>query len=124
MTKIDYDTAVKDVQEIIKGREDYVYVNPFGKKAGGEDGLNCYYFDPNNGQPSCIVGHVFAKHGVTFEDVGVMNDNCIMDAIYVAGIDLDYQTRYFLEAIQERQDSGVPWGESVSRTMKEDFSGD
>ncbi len=119
MIKIDYDTAVKDVEEIIKGREDYIYVNPFGQEANLKNQIDCMYFDPETTQPSCIVGHVFAKHGLTLEDISEANDNCIMDAADYGNMNIQPTARLFLEEIQRNQDVGVPWGLAYKNALRD-----
>lgn len=109
------------LQEVIAEKgEDYVY-----PRAGrGSTGDGCRYFE-NDGSPSCIVGHLLAKRGVTYDALltlkfgAEMNESTSASGLVGARvIDLDPSQadllREFLVDVQALQDMGVAWGKAFS----------
>lgn len=73
-TTITFDAVLAAATKIVADKgEDYVYSNPeTGVRAGFVPGSKhmclCLYGDPSTGDPSCIVGHIFADlHPEFFE---------------------------------------------------------
>jgi len=123
MITLDYETVVEDVQEIVAGNEDYIYVNPHGEIAGVDKGLACYYFSPETGEPSCIVGHLFAKHGIKYEDIKDSNTGFIMNAEREGNFLIDPPALSFLERVQEYQDTGSTWAVSLQKGLSFEHGG-
>jgi hypothetical protein len=105
--EISYDEALELLDRAVAERgEDYVY-----------DGA-CEYFqcDADN-QPGCIVGHVLAYKGMDPELLDKLGLNSTKLA-YVADksevLKLDIKTKVLLDEVQNRQDTGIPWGKAVS----------
>lgn len=71
----------------------------------------CLYFD--NGQPSCIVGHVLSYMGYDNAPEGAP----AQIALTTLGIAMDDETRRLLTDVQRRQDNGIPWGEAVNKSL-------
>lgn len=102
-----------ELEEIVRGRENYVYAVP-------ADADDCVYFDPASKAPSCIVGHLIARHGVTYDDVTAVRYNC---NIYtsVAGlrgediVDASDDVVDYLNRVQSAQDVRIPWGEAIQQ---------
>lgn len=97
---------IKDIVEV-KGPQ-YVY-----EKVNDR----CLYRD-EEGNSSCLVGHFLDREALLndlvpndYEEEGVgsvlftLTDNKIAD--------FDVEASYFLTMVQEKQDSGVPWGQAV-----------
>jgi len=129
MIQITKDDVVRSVQELVseRGRQ---YVNPRYLIAAGNaydadkvtdveapygqsyDGI-CRYVDPE-GKPSCIVGSVLAKLGVSIDELkkhegtsaGMLTRALTGEGII--GIDAD--AAYLLDDLQTVQDAGKPWG--------------
>jgi hypothetical protein len=105
---IDYETILRDLDEIVKGREDYVY---------RRDHEFCVYKEPG-GAPSCLVGHVLARHGLldaVFEHSTIADPDCqnrdVMDAF-------THDALQALDVAQSVQDGGLDphynsWGHAV-----------
>ena len=119
-----YEDVLAELREIIRGREDYVYENP--------DFLgSCVNFD-REGNPSCLVGHWLAMHGVTatfFRDNMIPSTATVSDLFcgnaHVMPIQVDEPARILLIMAQERQDSGSTWGNAVefsSRDVVEEYT--
>lgn len=83
----------------------------------------CAYFNPATEAPSCIVGHVLAYKGVTYEDArkGRWNIGVNADSLVSSGmIKCDAETRDLLETVQCNQDGGLPWADAVRLAVAED----
>lgn len=112
--------VIEDAKEVIKGKEDYVYVDPLGNTAGvPRTNLFCVYFDTATGQPSCIVGHIFARHGITYENVVHNNVNFVGDALQEAKVEAEPRAVDFMRKMQSSQDMGVTWGAAYAKAIKE-----
>lgn len=98
---ITLDQVKKEIGEIVAAAgEDYIYNPPE---------LVCKYF--YNGEPSCIVGHWLARHGITEVDY---KDNTLIFINARRNLDLDIagDAALFLSKVQFRQDNGDSWGEA------------
>lgn len=72
---------------------------------------NCVYFD-ESGNPSCVIGHVFAKIGITPDQVSPADNTTILNCLYhVCGEKITTPTMEWLQDIQSHQDCGISWGE-------------
>jgi hypothetical protein len=117
--RFDEQKVVTDLRAVVATKgPDYVY--PRGGKHGGM-GEDCVYFEPN-GEPSCIIGHVLARHGVTLEDLrhdtedlneGSSVAQLIMDGLLRLDGPYERDLRDFLQDVQAFQDRGVPWGPAL-----------
>jgi hypothetical protein len=101
------------VREVAAEKPDLVYSAPYG---------GCAYVA--DGQPSCIVGHAAWRLGLidgSLESDDGINSSGVTTLLRHLGVlpnnDLDYgepgYAREFLDAVQEKQDEGVPWGDAV-----------
>lgn len=105
--------VAKALRETVEGREDYVY------DSGRINDGGCYYSMPN-GSPSCLVGFVVAKLNpdafekvVEWEDGGDFGDVADMTNVTDGEFNISTEVRRALQAAQEKQDSGAPWGEAL-----------
>lgn len=101
-----YTTVKNELEEIAKSNPDYVYPN-----------MDCTYY--NDDQPGCIVGHWFARHGITAEtvDFAKVNEQDVAGAVSGLGIEIEPKALAFLSFLQARQDSRVPWGQAFDRAV-------
>lgn len=105
MTELDYGQALVFLEKAIgeKG-PDYVYQRM-------TNGMGCLYFE--QGQPSCIVGHVLSYMGIDSAPEGQGASR----ALKSLGVRTDFKTTALLDGVQEKQDNGVPWGEALRRAQ-------
>lgn len=88
----------------------YVYTNPDGVKAG--KGVYCTLVDVDKGEPSCIVGWILFKHGVTIEQLGLRDGTFATTAQGLQNdsiLLINGNAFRYLKAAQILQDKGAPW---------------
>lgn len=115
MINISLDLAIKAAEEIVSGREDFVY-NPFGAGV-------CYYLpqpdledtDPRK-HTGCLVGEILVKLGVKEAELSFAPD--AKELLYFLNrkgvISIAESATWFLDCLQRRQDSGISWGEALT----------
>jgi hypothetical protein len=95
----------------------------------GEDHVNipvdgtCMYFDFYTKEPSCGLGHLFARKGMTsdmltrYENTSAIGSLCSHrdDLMEMSESALD-----FLRTFQSAQDNGVPWGQALDYALQTD----
>lgn len=134
LSALSFEQVVAEFKEIVASKgSDYVYLN--------SDAVACMYFEPemvwkyedddphncgeeapnpNAGQPSCIVGHWFARHGVTPEELEDANEAPVAGALRTRlRVFPDNRTLTFLETVQSKQDSGSTWGDALSAALEQ-----
>uniref|UniRef100_A0AAU3I734 Uncharacterized protein n=1 Tax=Streptomyces sp. NBC_01393 TaxID=2903851 RepID=A0AAU3I734_9ACTN len=98
----------------------YVYKMPIVEaRTGARDHL-CAYFDPATKAPSCLVGHVLAHKGFTYDRMEALDVNTYASAATLVDtevIKVDNQTRALLEIVQCEQDQGQTWGASLGEAL-------
>jgi hypothetical protein len=113
-----FDQAKAELTDIINEvGPDTVYYSP------GDDG--CVYF--YGGQPSCIVGHLLAKHGVTQEDLDEAGCNAETGALSFFEVDFfdepifapDPAVKVLLSTVQKQQDRLVPWRQALDGAIED-----
>lgn len=90
--------------------EDFVYVDEFGQQADESGYVRCHYV--HGDQPGCIVGNVLHRAGVPLDELGAyeaQNAGDLFQGLFVA----EGEAVRLLNAVQSRQDLGVPWGEAL-----------
>ena len=121
MRRFDYEDVMLSLKEIVNGREDYVYeqVPAFRE----DEDTQCAYFD-YNGQPSCLVGHFFAREGLLTADDPLREilegDNAheAANVMHSRGIaTFTPRAADLLWYAQMHQDEGKPWGFSLESAM-------
>lgn len=121
------DELVSYTRMIANKQPDRIYqrINPFAEDAG-----NCVYVEKmatGNYVPSCILGHAFIGLGMKPE---LLDDNLDIHGDGSWGIEtllgrLGYEYEdddhrvAWLEAVQNAQDYGTPWGRAVLRADEE-----
>lgn len=98
--------------------EGYVYPNSVNRVEG------CRNFE--DGQPSCIVGHVFAKLGVTYDDAvnasidGTKGVRWSTNCLEKSGFEWSFSRNAIkvLSSAQSWQDRGATWGEALAAAEK------
>lgn len=140
MTRIiNYDEAARLLKEQVQKRgSDYVYtpVTVLDDEGYVED-ESCMYFNPEDGSPSCIVGHVVADLGLTLDTLvevaterysgasaQYLNNGAIADTLTGALMETERLDLYFtpsaeklLRRAQSNQDAGHSWGWAVQRAL-------
>jgi hypothetical protein len=103
---LSFNEVVGDLLEIIEEKgSDYRYEKPGGS-------THCQYF--RGLQPGCIVGHLLAKHGVTYETLGSTNNSkAVSELVDCYVLNIDDKTRAFLVDVQSSQDNGNSWGRAM-----------
>jgi hypothetical protein len=104
-----YEDVLAELREIIKGREDYVYEAP-------ENGT-CVYFDFDDGEPSCLVGHWLFMHGITnsyFRKNSIALSSTVKELFrlspHLMPMEVDERAYRLLLVAQQQQDQHRPWG--------------
>ncbi|MER5754394.1 hypothetical protein [Streptomyces sp. NPDC002088] len=102
-----------------KGR-DYVYKQV---QVDSDGSTLCAYFDPATKCPSCMVGHVLAYKGLTFDRLvnedGDRNTFASVEALSDLGvISIDNPTLALLTVVQTEQDGGMTWGDAVDEALE------
>lgn len=85
-------------------------------------GTGCVNF--HDGEPSCIVGHLLAMHGVTEEDLTVrdgtnLNVVTAKTLVQMGLLDVSEDALGLLMLVQSRQDRGTPWALAVAEALVE-----
>lgn len=103
---------------VAKMGPDYIYRPP--------GGYGCVYFD-EEGEPSCILGHIISDLGITSENVGNHNSKTC-DKIIGSKNDSPWRGKIMVHAsprvqvalrdLQRKQDMGVPWGRALEEALK------
>src|SRR5690606_3954990 len=97
----DHTRALELARAVVAERgEQYRYLPP------GGDGL-CVYADA--GAPSCLVGHVLHRAGITVDELDEMNGE-IGNGEMSERLRLDSDAVELLRHMQEQQDAGAAWG--------------
>jgi len=103
---IDSRAAVSVLDQVAENKRHYVYL---------EENEFCRNFDSRTKEPSCIVGHVLAKLGLTPEQCG---QSTVVSTL--SELEAKSDTRFTvaaaaaLAAAQGVQDTGGTWGEAVN----------
>lgn len=112
MRHINFKTAVNVVSEIVAEKgNDYVYPGSFYD--------DCKYWDFDEQEPSCLVGHFFYNTAlISTQDDFLLIENSTSDQAIVAlerwgRATFSPAAENFLYAVQNRQDAGWDWGRSL-----------
>lgn len=109
------DKIVQDFAAVVEGNEEYLYEAPL---IG--DRRVCAYFD-EEGAPSCIVGHVLARNGLTLDMIkeydpdGSFNKYPVDWLISRGLVACSSLAAWALADAQRMQDVGVSWGAVLER---------
>lgn len=131
LVTLSYEQLKTDLEEIAAQDPDYEYP----MQADG----TCMYFTPD-GAPSCIIGHVLFRHGVTLanlNDISVAEPSTFATKPANANISsittlgkaglvafTELKARDLASSAQAHQDMGENWADSVSlaiQTVSEDY---
>jgi hypothetical protein len=112
LTKTDLGQDLRAIRSSVP--EDYVYQPP-----DPEDVTTCRYFE-DDGKPSCLIGHILARHGVTKADVGHRNTGVTVSTLIDEGlIEVDTgEMHTILVGIQNWQDGGMQWHTIVKTILR------
>lgn len=106
-----YERAVELAREVVaEFGADYVYPMEHKRQECEGSTPSCVYV--HKGCPSCLVGQILHRHGVSLEDLSLWEFRSAWETSdAVANTELS--ARDFLWEIQSVQDSGRCWGEAV-----------
>lgn len=130
--EITYEDAVLLLKQIVADRgEDWIYPSfddcmtcSDMRNESGEDvycdwhtSEGCRYFT-DQGAPACIVGEFFSRT-LRPEDYNrfYLEGRVATEALNYLPLEVDQRTRCLLSVAQQRQDEGMPWGESLTRAI-------
>ena len=112
MRNINLKTVVEVATEIVKEKgSDYIYPGSFYD--------DCKYWDYDEQEPSCLVGHVFYNTAlISSEAEFLLIENSTFDQACVAlerwqRAEFTESAQHFLYVLQNRQDAGWTWGRSL-----------
>lgn len=114
--ELDYDEALRLLTEVVGEKPDcYSYPGAYGV------GDRYAYFN-GDGTPSCIVGHVLAKKGVTLADLDGRGVNCHSTAAQLLNdpdfhLNADPRATALLQKAQSVQDNDDPWSGALARAV-------
>lgn len=107
--KMTYSETLSLLSEIVNERPDYQY-----RMINGE----CLYRDPVTFEPSCIVGHFLDRSGVAeLRTEEFQYEGMRAPAVVSAYLDADTRSHMLLARVQEYQDEGLAWGESLDEAL-------
>lgn len=114
--ELTYDETVKILREVVAEKgEDYVYP---GAAKNDIPGARCKYFE-NDGTPSCIVGHVLARYGLTLEELTDVHNAWTTPAklLDLGLISTTPRVIELLAVAQGKQDFGSPWRVALDNAL-------
>lgn len=96
---------------------DYVYTTPDGEQGNPDTSPICSYV--HGEEPGCIVGHVLHSAGIPLAELRGEERNDASGALRGLRGTLHYEdgVAELLMAVQQDQDSGVPWGEALTNAL-------
>jgi hypothetical protein len=104
--ELTYDEAKADLIAIVQEQgPDFIYDQP-------EEFGSCVYFN-TDGTPSCGIGHVAARHGVTAEEWADVNTDTGVKDLMGDVIRGDRTVAILFATFQQKQDASVPWGDAA-----------
>lgn len=128
MTKLTTEQVRAELERIVQEKgADYVYEHvstPLDNPIEGS--CECFYADPNTGEPSCLVGRVFASLiPDLFEELsrheGVWGYSRAVEELYETSVGplireyLPPEAAEGLNSAQSAQDAGRTWGTALER---------
>jgi hypothetical protein len=116
--------TIKAVEEIVKGKEDFIYQQqevmiPYEKNGitKYDHKLKCVYSD-RYGKPSCIIGFLLDSFYLKRPVWGSIENYMIAgDVLKIVEDNFDFSAKNFLRQLQNHQDQGDSWGESLKRSL-------
>lgn len=106
--KITEQMLIDSLYEIVAENPDYVYDD---RDAEGF----CRYFN-DEGEPSCVVGHVLARNGIVAEQVAPIKYSGAAAVIReTTGVLPSLSGSTLFYEMQAWQDAGTPWGEALEK---------
>lgn len=109
MEKLTLPEAIRIAKEVVAEKgSDYVYMTPDGVQAG-VNGPGCVNWNHKTNAPSCLIGHILHRHGIS--GMTLLDKN--KAAVRSFGQYLENDAAEFLNILQERQDNGGTWGDAL-----------
>jgi hypothetical protein len=118
-----FDRALALLREVIAEKgEDYVYPQ-FEPEAAGDLGavMECFYV--RDDAPSCIVGRVLHRAGVTLDELRAVEGWTPVDLEHAPQFTrwADDMALELLHEVQNEQDAGRSWGEALANVLDGEF---
>jgi hypothetical protein len=110
---VNADEAYRLLVEVVEGNENFVYTPPVQDASFGD---TCVYFVGD--QPSCGVGHVLAKLGVTEVHPAENSMGFSKFPAREYGLRFTDEARGLLDRFQYFQDDKQPWGSALQKTAE------
>lgn len=114
-----YDEVKAVLLDISSERPDYVYAWLPDPRIPDGPG-SCFYTDPE-GNPSCIIGHVFECLGTPRPSWGEEDNGNPVGTVLARSKqkeNFSLKAREFLAQVQINQDGGMYWGAAVEHAIK------
>lgn len=116
------------LEEVVKGKESFVYTPPQPPDSDEDSSLtnyNCLYLDTWTKCPSCGVGQALSRLGVPNEvlfdmdlrDNPDINGREVQAILEREGFKMDDLAIDLARTFQRRQDDRVPWGHALTITQ-------
>lgn len=120
MERIDARRALELMTDLVDAYgEDYVYGRASSEGSPVQD--DCRY--EHNGVPSCLVGHVLHRAGVTISQLLDLDTRGTSPVEFSGmGLDVTQEAGQLLGRAQGMQDVGVPWGRCL-QVARENYEG-
>lgn len=122
MEDLTYDRVLELAREVVEEfGADYVYPESHKRlqwddeSQGDRNPLQCVYV--HEGAPSCIAGQILHRHGVSIEDLAAEEFDAAAPIAYKLA-NASQRVQDFLNELQNKQDRGKPWGESLEAGIK------
>lgn len=119
--EITFEQAVASLEKAVAAKgADFVYEQIAVDDNTEDPTTMCMYFEPESGEPSCIVGHVLADQGITLPVIGedANADEDVHSLVAKGRLHLDGdRTKQLLQRAQQRQDHGHSWGTAVADAL-------
>lgn len=94
--------------------ENYVYPKEHKVKFPDSSEPTCVYV--HEGKPSCMVGQILHRHGVSLEELASYENRGAYSVAWLTTTCGEYAPS-FLSAIQRRQDRGQSWGVALEQAL-------
>lgn len=110
MSDVTDEQFISALREVVKGKEDFVYIKV--KPADNTDGVvsPCRYFD-HNGNPSCLIGQALFKCGIV---VPAALEGAAAPRVLRELTDTSEVVQVAAGRAQAAQDTGAPWGVALN----------
>lgn len=114
MIALTFEEAILGLGHLVAEKPDHKYEKPAGS-------TRCQY--AHDGEPGCIVGHLFYRRGVPLETLHHWDEiemSSIGALIHHGVVQVDRRTRALLTRVQGGQDNGMTWAGALLHGLDQD----